>query len=70
MIGYKKLPKWLKTAYLKAVKNKCQDCGKSKELEIHRIIPGNRGGLYIPQNVKVLCKECHKNYRELYNERW
>ena len=45
---------------------KCQDCGKSEKevgtLEIHRIIRGEDGGKYIPNNVKILCKECHDNY--------
>ena len=45
---------------------KCQDCGKSEKevgtLEIHRINRGEDGGKYIPNNVKILCKECHDNY--------
>ncbi len=64
--GYNKLPKWLKKSYIKAVKSQCQDCGSSKNLTIHRIIQGYKGGLYIPQNCKVLCEKCHKKY----NEQW
>jgi len=67
MLGYKKCPEWLKKAYKKAVKNTCEDCGRKEpeiKLEIHRIIPGYKKGTYRPGNVKVLCKECHKNYAE------
>ncbi|MDD5332076.1 MAG: HNH endonuclease [Candidatus Nanoarchaeia archaeon] len=45
---------------------RCQDCHKHQDevgtLEIHRMIRGVDGGLYIPQNCKVLCKECHDKY--------
>ena len=67
MLGFKKCPEWLKTAYKKAVGFKCEDCRKEfkgRELEIHRIIQGYLGGTYRPGNIKVLCKECHKNYAE------
>jgi len=67
MLGYKKCPEWLKRAYKKAVKFTCEDCEEvfqEKELEIHRIIPGYKGGTYRPGNVKILCKECHKRYAE------
>jgi len=64
MLGYKKLPKWLKIAYIKAVKGKCQDCGNTENLEIHRIKRGCKGGLYLPNNCMILCKKCHKKYHE------
>jgi hypothetical protein len=45
---------------------RCQDCHKHEDevgkLEAHRIIRGADGGLYIPQNIKMLCKECHDKY--------
>jgi hypothetical protein len=48
------------------VNNRCQDCHKHQDevgtLEIHRMTRGVDGGLYIPQNIKVLCKECHDKY--------
>jgi len=67
MLGPKKCPEWLKRAYKRAVGFTCEDCRKvfmEKELEIHRIIAGYKGGTYRPGNVKVLCKDCHKNYAE------
>ena len=69
LTGFKTLPKWLKTKYLEAVNHKCQSCNSTKNLEIHRIKRGNKNGLYtlVPlnhksNNIKVLCKECHKKY--------
>ncbi len=64
--GYETCPKFLREAYLRAVK-KCQSCNRKKSLEPHRIIRGNKGGLYTVckinkkgSNVKMLCKDCHK----------
>lgn len=58
----KKLPKWLKEAYLKDI-DYCEHSGcKNKDLEIHRIKRGNKGGLYIPNNVKINCKKHHRVY--------
>lgn len=64
--GYERCPSWLKDAYLRAIKE-CQQCHKVKSLEIHRLTPGNQGGLYTVcpigkkgSNVKMLCSTCHK----------
>ena len=64
--GYKKCPKFLKEAYLRAVKD-CQLCKKEKPLEPHRLKRGNKGGLYTVcklnekgSNVMMICKDCHK----------
>lgn len=64
--GYKECPKFLRDAYLRAVKQ-CQRCKKEKPLEPHRIKRGRDGGLYTVcpinkkgSNVKMLCKDCHK----------
>ena len=73
LIGYKKCPKWLKDKYRKAVNYICQECNKSESevgnLIPHRKVRGNKGGLYtlVPlnhpdNNVKVVCKNCHKLY--------
>lgn len=47
------------------VNNTCQNCRKTQlelgtKLEIHRIIRGNKGGLYVPNNILVICNSCHK----------
>lgn len=42
---------------------KCEQCKQKflpHELIIHRIIRGNKGGKYIPSNIKIFCINCHK----------
>ena len=62
-------PKWLKEALIKSRDGKCQECGSTENLEIHRIKRGAEGGLYVvcPRNLpihntKVLCSACHEKY--------
>ena len=73
MKGYKICPPWLKLAYRRAVKYKCQECHKHEDivgiLTPHRIIRGWKGGLYTivklnhpDNNVKIVCNKCHKKY--------
>ena len=68
---YDRCPDWLKRAYRRAVKFKCQMCKKHESkvgtLEPHRIIRSNKGGKYtacdlkdVQNNIKVVCKACHK----------
>lgn len=64
--GYETCPKFLKDAYLRAVK-KCRLCKREKPLEPHRIKRGKVGGLYTVcklnakgSNVMMLCNDCHK----------
>lgn len=61
----KKLPSWLKEAYLKDIDH-CEETGSKEDLEIHRIKRGNIGGLYNPDNVKVLAHKRHgmHHYKE------
>jgi hypothetical protein len=71
--GYNKCPEWLRKKYRQAVNYTCQSCHKTESevgiLEPHRIIRGNKDGLYTlfplnhkDNNVKVVCKSCHKKY--------
>ena len=43
---------------------RCQNCDRPEEqvgtLEIHRIRRGSLGGKYFPNNILVICKNCHK----------
>lgn len=74
MLGPKRCPRWLREAYKRVLNATCEDCllkegqkRKDKSIvrwEIHRIIPGYKGGTYRPGNVKGLCDRCHKNYGE------
>jgi uncharacterized protein with PIN domain len=39
----------------------CQKCGWSlAKCDVHRIIPGMSGGKYTPNNIMVLCPNCHR----------
>jgi len=44
----------------------CQGCNKHEKevgkLEVHRMKRGNAGGKYTPNNILMLCNECHKEY--------
>lgn len=42
-------------------KKVCEICGKTDNLEIHHKIPVYCGGISNPDNLKVLCKDCHKD---------
>jgi hypothetical protein len=64
--GLTKLSEEQKLVLRRMVCFKCQDCHKHEDevgkLEVHRIKRGADGGLYIPQNIKMLCKSCHDIY--------
>lgn len=47
--------KWLKDMLPK----KCYNCGDTKHLTYHHIVPVSRGGNDIPSNIAVLCPVCH-----------
>lgn len=75
MVGYDKCPKWLHDAYIRGCKNTCMnnDCSK-KNPEAHRIIRGNKGGLYTvakfgtrESNVIMLCKKHHEELHSKEN---
>lgn len=38
----------------------CVACGKASFLQIHHYIPRSLSGLAIPENLVVLCIECHE----------
>jgi 5-methylcytosine-specific restriction endonuclease McrA len=46
----------------------CQNCQKNEsevgKLFPHRIIRGNAGGLYSPNNILMICNECHKKLHQ------
>ena len=48
------------------VKYKCQNCKHHEDnigkLETHRIKRGNAGGEYVPNNILMLCSNCHKEF--------
>lgn len=40
--------------------SKCQNCGTTKNLVPHYIVPLNRGGRDVSTNKATLCEDCHK----------
>jgi len=38
----------------------CIRCGRTEQIEKHRIVEGIRGGTYEPENVENRCEPCHK----------
>lgn len=59
MIEVKGNVETLKEVYKLAV-GECEQCGSTDSLEVHRMLPGYKGGTYIPRNIQILCGECHK----------
>ena len=66
MIGLDKLtPKQIEILR-QMVLFRCQETGKHEDevgkLEPHRLIRGNVGGKYCPNNIKMVSKEVHNSY--------
>ena len=40
--------------------SRCAKCGDTKNLQIHHIIPLAEGGKHTFSNLRLLCKECHR----------
>lgn len=50
-----------------AKSNGCELCGcKNCSPILHHIIPVSKGGDNSPENIVVLCEECHKDFHRLY----
>lgn len=63
MIGKQRLTEKDKEVLRGMVKHTCQNC-KEHEFKVgklipHRIIRGCDGGLYSPNNLLLVCKDCH-----------
>ena len=78
--GFEDCPSWLNLKFRQAVKFICSECNRHEyivgKLEPHRIIRGNKGGLYtvVPlnhpdNNVKCCCKSCHKKFHQNDNRK-
>jgi len=40
--------------------NRCRSCGGDKTLNVHHIVKIRNGGTNLPDNLKTLCRKCHK----------
>lgn len=39
---------------------RCGNCGSTKNLHVHHIVPLSRGGTNQLSNLRTICEECHK----------
>ena len=66
MIGLNNLTKKQIEVLRQMVLFKCQGCGKHEKLVgiliPHRLIRGKSGGKYCPNNIQMVCEDCHKEY--------
>lgn len=63
MIGAKTITVAQKKVLRELVEFTCLGCKKHEDLvgtlHAHRIIRGNAGGTYAPNNVQMICRGCH-----------
>jgi hypothetical protein len=53
-------------AIKKKADKKCKFCGADEYciLDLHRIVPGEKGGEYTPLNTVTCCSNCHRKVHE------
>ncbi len=65
---YRRVPSGLRQELIEAFKRTCSYCGRVGSAEvgpdgttwtIDRIVPGSRGGQYVPMNVTLACRSCN-----------
>ena len=54
-MGRETVKKWIKDLLPK----RCMNCGSTKDLQYHHIVPYSVGGNEVPSNISVLCIDCH-----------
>ena len=74
MASKKKL-KRIKQRIIKQHDSKCQSCGYKGTVDLHHIIPKNKGGNDNEENLMLLCYPCHlkiegRNMSESSNKYW
>ena len=50
---------------IKKIIGRCEYCGATENLQIHRINRGWNGGKYTLRNIYVLCPKCHRMFHEM-----
>lgn len=38
----------------------CRSCGSKKTIDVHHVLPVKCGGTNLPENLKTLCRKCHR----------
>ena len=49
------VPKWIRNL----LPHRCMNCGATKGLQYHHIVPVSCGGQDAPSNIAVVCADCH-----------
>lgn len=60
------IPPRIRREVLGRDRHRCQSpgCGRTRFLEVHHIVPRNRGGANDPDNLTTLCGSCHRLWHE------
>lgn len=66
-ISRKQYTKAERESILNLYDNRCANCGSSKDLQIHHIVPVSNGGKETLGNLTVLCLDCHKKVHKTFN---
>ena len=51
------------------IKTECEICGRMTNLTIHHKVPKSEGGSLMPDNIQVLCKDCHRKVHSTKHSR-
>lgn len=49
------VPEWIK----RAKRAECAMCGRTDDLQYNHVVPVSQGGADVPENIIVLCADCH-----------
>jgi 5-methylcytosine-specific restriction endonuclease McrA len=44
---------------------RCVRCGSTEDLEVDHVVPASRGGETTADNLRVVCRECHREIHKL-----
>jgi len=60
------IPPRIRREVLARDKHRCQapGCGRTRFLEVHHLVPRNKGGTNQPENLLTLCGSCHRLWHE------
>ena len=63
-VGRKK--KLINKVHKKQAEKRCKFCGTDEycTLDVHRIVPGEKGGEYVELNTVVACGNCHRKVHD------
>src|SRR3990167_6514861 len=68
LFGASRSPQWA-SFRKKHIKDKCEICGRNKELQLHHFLPVHLfpAQELNPENVYTLCRDCHLSFGHLFS---